>query len=305
MTATVEKAEAEQSSVDNKKKQRIEWKLVWPPVSLTIFGLTVGWFGSVLDNEMPLGLLFSIPEPTMWHEKIFYLLISIAAMVGAGYTTYRAAMQFIPVRNLHKKTFEPKKGIMLFVSTMRFGAKIEGDEFVVYKNEKKDELRIPLTQNIDDDIQAMTTESKKVDLDFQISWQQTLRTLQPHLDTLEQIYLIYSKQSDEQLDAYKSLLQRYLKRPDRRITLITHDKYVSFEELRDINDALQQGLDKLRNGSRKKLKDREIILDITAGQKTTSVAGAFFTLHHPDLDFQYVAKDTITFNVVNTLPTAG
>ncbi|MBI5780573.1 MAG: hypothetical protein HZA65_02745 [Rhodocyclales bacterium] len=49
-------------------------------------------------------------------------------------------------------------------------------------------------------------------------------------------------------------------------------------------------------------QEKDIMIDITGGQKTASVAGALVTLHHSELEFQYVGTNapyvTKSFNAI-------
>jgi len=59
-----------------------------------------------------------------------------------------------------------------------------------------------------------------------------------------------------------------------------------FEELEDVTRALQEALEQANE------KPERIVIDVTGGQKTASVAAAMFTLDKRDLVFQYVSTSS-------------
>lgn len=122
-------------------------------------------------------------------------------------------------------------------------------------------------------------------------WQQMLRGLKPHCEceTVRQVWLIGSVDSGQgpseqgsfrSLAAASSLLQRYCPWAQVRQYAVA----VPFEDFNRLKHALEDVINGLlRSG----FGSEDIVVDVTGGQKTTSIAGAAVTLGSR-VTFQYV-----------------
>jgi hypothetical protein len=123
------------------------------------------------------------------------------------------------------------------------------------------------------------------------NWQQLLRALQPHADTLEHVYLIGSADAGGQdgshrfLDDAVRLIRLYF--PEgRRLRSVSHgDEPVDFDDVRRLMRAMRHGIDVLTDGTG--LAEEDVVIDVTGGMKPTSIAGAVMTLNGA-VTFQYV-----------------
>lgn len=141
-------------------------------------------------------------------------------------------------------------------------------------------------------------------------WQQTLRAINAHYvpggGGVEAIYLIGSKDerkdkpngSHGQLDRAIELIRFYFPQL-KTIEARPRDQGVDFEDMKALLDLLRELMEEAKQAG---YKEEDIMIDITGGQKTNSIAGALVTIHHPKLEFQYVgtrAPYTLkTFNAV-------
>jgi hypothetical protein len=117
------------------------------------------------------------------------------------------------------------------------------------------------------------------------SWQQFLRGIRPHINTLEMVYLVGSSGesgSFQSLGHAANLLASY--KYDVKIEL--HPEPVDFENFVNLQKAIMRGADLMIKGDLR-IHEEDVIIDVTGGQKTTSIAGAAVTLSK-SVAFQYV-----------------
>jgi hypothetical protein len=133
------------------------------------------------------------------------------------------------------------------------------------------------------------------------SWQQLARGLHHHWKDghLERIILLTSGNrstqhgqakdgggSDKDAEIAVAIFTDLLNVDGRRVVVeIGPARAVDFEVLEDVLAALRAAL---KHAQTLSYKDHEIVVDVTGGLKTTSIAGALVTLDRRDLIFQYV-----------------
>lgn len=124
-------------------------------------------------------------------------------------------------------------------------------------------------------------------------WEMQLRLIEKYSDTLKFVYVIGSNSSKEQISIFKEIVKHFFP----NIEVIEHYEAIDFEELDKNIDALKKAFENLRE---KRLKDKQIIIDTTGGQKIQSIAGAFYSSTY-DRYFAYVStntKDVKVFDVI-------
>lgn len=146
---------------------------------------------------------------------------------------------------------------------------------------------IILTGRMDADIDLLDN----FDTSQQWPWQQILRAIRPHLSKLERIWILGSpdavgspgsagemEECIRWLESYAEIRCQIRGGPDGHV--------VDFENYELLESKLRQVIQEEKEfpGSN---DDRRIVIDITGGQKTTSVAAAAITLNS-DVVFQYV-----------------
>ena len=118
------------------------------------------------------------------------------------------------------------------------------------------------------------------------SWRMPLEAIEHHQQKLEKLILITSPQSSNQLVAFKELINRFF---GKKITNILIEAEVSnFENIKEIFNTLDKIYEDLEKEG---YKNKDVIIDVTGGQKTNSIAGAFMTLLY-DREFQYISTNT-------------
>jgi hypothetical protein len=220
----------------------------------------------------------------------------VFAVVAA--LAYRGARDLLPVRTLAQNPMvRPHRALIAPISRFEPLPEQNGGKWQVTKND----VTVSLSGNLEQDIQALNA--------IKPYWngQQFLRGLQPHLEAgeLTHMRLIGSKAgvraSQDTLEKVGNLVKLYA--PD--ICLVSDSNGVDYQDLRALLAAIDNNIAEL---VRQRVPENQIIIDVTGGQKTTSIACALATLHRPSVEFQYVeSKDAkghgsilqvISFNVV-------
>lgn len=126
---------------------------------------------------------------------------------------------------------------------------------------------------------------------------QLLRAINFHKNTLQYLYMIASWNntgkpcSYDQREHACKIIKKYL--PDINIIFEKAD----FEDLEQLTKLT---FDAINNLKKRELKESEIIIDVTGGQKIPSIAGAVVTLN-TDVVFQYIQTqepyEIIAYNV--------
>ncbi|HEX7241942.1 MAG TPA: hypothetical protein VF263_16790, partial [Longimicrobiaceae bacterium] len=138
------------------------------------------------------------------------------------------------------------------------------------------------------------------------SWQQFLRALRPHQETLKHVYLIGSRDipgppgGPDSPGSYASLadaerLIRAYVPPGAVIHRVRCA--VDFQSLRELQECVAGAVSLLLAQG---LRKEDVLVDVTGGQKTASIAGALITLNS-NVTFQYVQTnwpfDTLEYDL--------
>ena len=123
-------------------------------------------------------------------------------------------------------------------------------------------------------------------------WQQLLRAVRPHRESLRYVYLLGSLGkggSAGQTGAAAALIRPYLA-PETKLLFAVADFDNMTAMMKCMAGAIQH-LTTLRDGEGGLVPEHEIIIDVTGGLKPTSIAGAAMTLSR-NVTFQYVHTRT-------------
>lgn len=241
----------------------------WPsiiPLLLTI--VASNWFADAFIKLMDKKLSVSGDDWT--------ILISLVLFVISILWLYHYRKSFLGIRTLQQVKTKASRALILFLSTPN--PEPESYSFPM-KIISRDGIELILEgKSLSDDIEALNK--------VRWNWQQILRGIKPHKDKLKYLYFIGSKDSESTkgsfnyLDAAITFIKQYC--PD--IKTYRADTPVDFEDLESLIDVIYQAIKRLKNeGS----GEDDIIIDVTGGQKVTSIAGAVITLNS-SIRFQYV-----------------
>lgn len=137
-----------------------------------------------------------------------------------------------------------------------------------------------------------------------LQWQQNVRIVQHHLPALERVVVLPSVDSLAQWDRFLEVMKAFF--PGLPVDLVagtdgdafrlpinSSEKDRSFEDYDYVRDGLDRAVDQIRAaaaGEGRPIGEGDICIDVTAGPKTFSVAGAIVTLNR-DLKLSYVSNE--------------
>ena len=134
------------------------------------------------------------------------------------------------------------------------------------------------------------------------NWQQFLRALATHgcdgKTRLKRLYLMGSKESATDLPQCKGIAEQYFS----NIEVSCYEMPIDFENVEEVMGGFSR-IVKAERG--KNTPDRDIVIDVTGGQKTASIAAALITLTSK-ITFQYVQTNppygVIAYDVISEVP---
>lgn len=248
------------------------------------------------------------PEADRWQLADWVFTVLAVGLLGWSlWALYdrRRELFGVQVLSFNLARNRPRPCLILLVSPQRF------------KDRKTEALRDRLQRDsqgrwfIDNPENQLTGDLRKdvecissFALSPQWPWQQILRGLNPHLPNLRRVWLIGSGGSEgsaQELDLLAEFLRSYklgfdvLIDPDR-----LRDGGLSFEDFGALTNRLRAVMNEEVRLARSKDESR-IVIDVTGGPKTTSIAAASVTLNSA-ATFQYVQTvpnhDVLTYDIV-------
>jgi hypothetical protein len=148
-------------------------------------------------------------------------------------------------------------------------------------------LSTPSKNLTSDDIRNLIKENKdKPNLgQNNFNWENYYLIIKEFKNNLEYIYVIVSKDSSKYEDVFKDYINQVV---DFKGKIIFSTNPIDFDDLRSSIDQINYSYNKLikEHG----LKENEIIIDITGGQKIQSAAGAFYSSSY-DRYFCYLSTN--------------
>jgi hypothetical protein len=202
------------------------------------------------------------------------LLLLLALLSVSSFALFKLRFKLVGIRLLAHRDARARRGLILFVSTAnlplvfgRRGAEVGG---VVLSG-----------SSLKSDTEALSGTVDGAGREKLWNWQQLLRAIRPHGKKLDFLYLFGSVESQDQIRLVARLLAPYLR--DRH-TILLSPAGVDFEDLDAVMDGLKDAVSWLEARG---LPRREILIDVTGGQKTASIAGALMSLNNR-VNIQYV-----------------
>lgn len=265
------------------------------PVAIAAFTLLLmvggGWVGDIAKGDcLNLGgSRTCLEKSTDW---LGLLASTIMFAVGAGGLVV-ASRAYLPVRQLRAQSLgRGRKAIIATVSTFTKDVVISEDGGHVAKSGAE---RVAISGNIRRDIENLEP--------LKCNTQQFLRAVAPHIEAgVRHIVLLgsHGEMGSARLRSlYAALLRRYT--PDAAIDIDSPP--VDMENLDEMQNLITQICMRLK---KQNLVDADIMIDVTSGYKTASIAAALATLHQPGLQFQYVRTELpyeiVAFDVITQAP---
>lgn len=260
------------------------WRALLPGWLILISGSWVadGLKGEVLFGDWAWGRLLA-------EHRWLGLAFAVLCFVLASLWLYSYRRDFERVRSLSQDRCTPHRSLVVLVSTPNPVPHEERDGSLRLPAPDGREIRLPAP----DRQEMLATDKLDHDIDRVLSgirwnWQQLLRGVRPHAGMIERVCLVGSpgeRGSFQHLDLCEKMLRRYL---GAEVVIARHHRKVDFE---DFNGLVRELRGIVTAEKRAGMTDEDIVIDITGGPKTASIAGSAITFS-TEVTFQYVQTNT-------------
>jgi hypothetical protein len=155
------------------------------------------------------------------------------------------------------------------------------------------EIRDKSSQELNDEIKILDTAENESDRLSKLQgsslskWRMPVEAIKYHLPKLERIVVVTSSLSSTQLESFRLLIVKLFGEEEAK--KILQEKIEDFESVSEIFEKLNKIYKDLEKEG---FKAKHVIVDVTGGQKTASIAGALATTVYADREFQYVSTNT-------------
>jgi len=108
------------------------------------------------------------------------------------------------------------------------------------------------------------------------SWAMSVKAIEHHLGRLENLYVITSTQTHNDFDNFKKLIEMFF--PSSNLNIIEYPESTTGIDFSDVKAIYNQVNAFFNDMKEKKLKDSDILVDVTGGLVTTSIGAVMATL---------------------------
>jgi len=222
----------------------------WNIINLIAFFVFLGWFGdtTLLLIQAVIGQDFTRVNSISHIIGVFPFLLSLLWNISRWKLAQKRTMK----TKAEAADVEPHKGVVLFLSAI--------DE-------------------------SLLESAKGGDLTLfdqpRFAWTQCLRGLEPHKEILKHVWVVCSLESAPQFEAFLGLFSQKFPNVSFK-NLSKHGE--DFSDVTSMVDAIETIYHVLPKG----VDEPEVIIDITSGTKTASIAGLLVTMVSQNRDVQYV-----------------
>lgn len=265
-----------------------------PWFNAALVALSASWAGNATMETMNVwfsGTIGVISWPRCFYVSAF--MISVALLYRQRQTFFRPRTRYIRA-DIPKR----RKHLILFLSNLDTKRLDFNDN-----NGVPEELT--LTGKLDDDIEEMVRLKTRKGKPVRWIWEMPLRAIRHHLGKLEGVTIICSRESIEQVNWFLNICNRYetlkkvkfyvlknkgCRRPallDGSSETFSPDCGWDFESFDELSEAVWSLIRILK---KRGLKENEIMIDFTGGQKVTSVVAAATTFNRK-IKAQYVSTN--------------
>ena len=285
--------------------REVPWSALLPACVVLVSG---GWVADGLKGEVLFpGVMDRVGMPGHWWPG---MAVAGLCFVVATLLVYGMRRHFVPVKSLSRHECEPHRSLILFISPtpnepefLDPPPSIKVTQDVPRKNKGTGKVEVEVTVA---ELEAKP-ESLRKDIEelnkLRWNWQPLLRAIATHTveDKPERLHLIGSPDlggSHRQLDMCERVLRRYLP----NVETVTRRGPVDFEDFSALQKCLRAIIEEEKQAG---LRDEDIVIDVTGGQKPTSIAGSSVTFS-TNVTFQYVQPRSphrvYAYDVVNLAP---
>ena len=257
-----------------------------PWFTAALVALSSGWAGDAVQDTLDLWLTGT--KGVLSLSRCLYILL----FMGSAILLYRQRNTFFRPRTryLRNETPEQRKHLILFLSNLN-------TDKGKFNNGVPDGLI--LSNDLDADIKRMEVlKYKKPPLRW--SWEMPLRGLSHHFGALQSVTIICSEKSIEQAHWFLDICRRYDSLKDVTFFILAKDpaelistpsgafasaRGWNFEDFNELSNAMWTLIKKLKR--QHEIKENEITIDFTSGQKVNSVVATAITFNRK-IKSQYV-----------------
>ncbi|NPA52458.1 MAG: hypothetical protein GXO22_06155 [Aquificae bacterium] len=122
------------------------------------------------------------------------------------------------------------------------------------------------------------------------NWQMPIEAIKYHLPKLKNVFVILSNESKKDFKEFENFVKTIFPDANLNIVPIGLDQNIDFEKMENLGKILEETYKLIK--SKYKARDKDIIIDITGGQKLVSIIGAIQTFTH-DREFEYVSTSDL------------
>lgn len=251
--------------------KNIPWVGMVAALSVLITG---SWAADVLKGDM----LFSNWFPLLKEHQILVMIGTLLLFLASFLFLYKHKADFLGVQELSHQLCDPHEGLILLLTDPNFSPPDNNHPWYITKGG----ITVCVKgDSLDEDINELEKLKSTSPYNYW-NWQQILRGLQPHQSSLKQVYLIGSDKSSGYYEHAKRFVESYFK--GRGISVKKLEEPINFEDFPKLVRAIKKAVDVFKESG---IKEKDIIIDVTGGQKTASIAAAAVTLNS-EVTFQYV-----------------
>jgi hypothetical protein len=232
--------------------------------------------GNLTAGELQIVVRAVWTPETLRSSDVILVLSSLLLFAMAAVQAYKLRSEFVGTRSLSERPSDPHPYLILIVSPSN--RRLETSSFP---------LRVPLDRG-EITLQGESLEKDLAALDQARgmgtwNWQQLLRAVRAHQYHLVRLQLVGSTGEDgshRELESCASILRQYL--PNTEV--IPAQAAIDFTNFNELTEGIAAIV---REEKRRGVAEDDIVIDVTGGFKTASIAGAMVTLSGR-VKFQYV-----------------
>lgn len=273
------------------KRFYLKLQELFPWITAALVALSAGWAGDAVQDTV--NVWFSGTMGVLSLSRCLYISIFLGSVI----LLFRQRDAFFRPRTryLRNETPEKRRHLILFLSNLNIN---KGK----FNNGVPDVLT--LSNDLDADIKSMEVlKDKKQPLYW--SWEMPLRGIRHHFGELQSVTIICSEESIEQVHWFLDICKRYnslkdvtffimAKNPVELISTPSGGTLASargwkFEDFNELSNAMWILIKKLKR--QHGIKESEITIDFTSGQKVNSVVATAITFNRK-IKSQYVQTNT-------------
>ncbi len=252
-------------------EQSLVYRIPWRALGAAwLMILTGNWAANGLAGDP----LFAKWHPALEAYQVPITLLIVALFITTSVWLYYNRQAFALARNLSRRLCEPHASVILLVSTPNIVPPSAVPLFPLRVTDKGQTVELQ-GRSLEEDIQTLNA--------IRWNWQQLLRAIAPHRHKLRRLHLLGSPGSGgsfNHLPLCKNILAPYL--PEAKI--IAAEEPTDFEDFNALVRCMRRIIDQEKDAG---MKEQDIVIDVTGGIKTASIAGASITFNS-SVTFQYV-----------------